>query len=174
MAIDPVFSSLICIAFALLFGLGAAHKIRNRQETQQTIERYEVLPRRLAAAASLIVPFAEGLIALGLLCGTTREIAAGGGAALLLVYAFAMSVNLYRGRRDLDCGCSFGRSGQTISEYLVVRNALLSGMLLMAVLPVSTRDLGAVDAFAIVAGLLSASLLYATANTLIENQNKRI
>ena len=172
--IDPLFSLFIGLCFAFLFGMAGVHKLRAPQETQQLIEHYQVMPRSLTASARWMIPSIETAVALGLLFPATRTMAAVAGAVLLGIYAAAMTINLYRGRRDLDCGCSIGGSPQVVTELLVVRNVLLAASILVVALPVSGRELGALDGFTLVAGVLAASVLYVTVNTLIDNQTKRI
>ena len=41
------------------------------------------------------------------------------GAALLFVYAAGISINLYRGRSDIDCGCGGPESAQRLSGWLI-------------------------------------------------------
>ena len=174
MIIDPLFALLISVCCALLFGGAGLHKLRHHALAQQSIADYQLVPPALVPITGWLVSLLEIAIASGLLFATTRVIAATLGAALLCLYAIAMAINLYRGRRDLDCGCSFGGTRQSISELLVLRNVLLAVLLLASSLPASDRGLGALDVFTLGAGVLVASLLYATLNTLIENQTKRI
>ena len=174
MTIDPIFLTLICYCFALLFGLAGAHKLSNRSETQTLIDAYNLVPAPLLAPASLLVPILELAIGAGLMFGATRSIAVIAGGVLLIAYGAAMAINLYRGKRDLDCGCSFGDRAQKISPPLVYRNALLATLIFMAAMPVSNRETGMMDAFIIAVSLIAASILYAAANTLIENQTKQV
>lgn len=172
--IDPVFSTLLCIGFALLFGLAGAHKIANWQQTVRVIEQYDLLPGLLVTLAGWIIPLLEIVIGMGLIIDATRTVAAVAGCVLLVAYGAAIAINLYRGRRDFDCGCSFGGRGQSISLPMVIRNLVLGAMMFLTAMPVSARQLGALDAFSIVVGLVAACLLYATANVLIENRTRQV
>jgi hypothetical protein len=53
------------------------------------------------------------------------NLAAGISGLLLLSFSVAMGVNLRRGRKDLNCGCSGARQPQKISGRLILRNAIL-------------------------------------------------
>ena len=54
---------------------------------------------------------------------------------ILLCYLLAMAANLLQGKVDMDCGC-FGPASQTkISAELLLRNAILIGLLVMAAAP---------------------------------------
>lgn len=57
---------------------------------------------------------------------------------LLLGYATAMAVNLFRGRRSIDCGC--GGAPMPLSKALVVRNLLMAVGLTWAVLIMSNSN----------------------------------
>jgi hypothetical protein len=85
---------------------------------------------------------------------------------VLLLYGFAIAVNLARGRRDIDCGCGGLMERQALSEALVLRNALLAGAALASALPVAPRVFGGLDALTVFGAVTSASLLYAAANRL--------
>ena len=50
-------------------------------------------------------------------------LAAVGTAALMLVYAMAMAINLLRGRAWIDCGCG---GGESLSWLLVARNGIFA------------------------------------------------
>jgi hypothetical protein len=57
-----------------------------------------------------------------------------GAAALLLLFALAMGINLRRGRRHIDCGCFQSALEQTLSWTLVMRNAVLALLMGLALL----------------------------------------
>jgi hypothetical protein len=83
-------------------------------------------------------------------------------AALLLVYAAAMAVNIVRGRTHIDCGClGFGTSRASLGWELVARNMLLAAVALAAAaLPVAPRALGAIDAISGIGAIVAFALLY--------------
>ena len=104
--LDPVFGIVPAAAMALLLLAAAWHKWRARAEFSAVLAAYRLLPRRMLPLAAWLTPTLETAIAAGLLARATRPAAALLGCALLLAYAGAIAVNLRRGRRDLDCGCS--------------------------------------------------------------------
>ncbi len=169
--LDPVAGAIVCGGCAWLFGFAAVHKLRSPAQFAGTLSGYRVLPAFLSAPASVLLPILEGLTALGLLLGRTREAASLLGCGLLVAYAAAMGVNLLRGRRHLDCGCLGAHQRGRISGALVWRNLLLAPVLAAAgcsrwgVRPWNWLDIGttfvAVCAFA---------LLYTAANGLLALQ----
>ena len=80
-----------------------------------------------------------------------------------------MAMNLYRGRRFIDCGCAGAAGHQPLSGWLVARNLLLAVLALAAMLPVQARPLVWVDAITVAAAVGAAALLYAAGNRLIAN-----
>ena len=88
-------------------------------------------------------------------------------AILLLAFAWAMAVNLRRGRAAIDCGCALGLLKERISWPLVARNLLLAAA--AAVIAVSTptrRPLSPLDWFTIAAAIACGLLLYAAVGRL--------
>ncbi|MBY0278230.1 methylamine utilization protein MauE, partial [Candidatus Binatia bacterium] len=139
---DPVLAVVVRGALALLFAVAALHKLRSRDAFGATLDAYAVLPHALSAPLARAVPVVE--IAAAVLLVTPRAAAAGGALAamLLAIYALAMGVNLLRGRRDLDCGCMGPGARSPIGPGLIVRNALLIAVALVAGLaPVAARPL---------------------------------
>jgi ABC-type phosphate transport system permease subunit len=83
-------------------------------------------------------------------------------AALLLVYAGGMAINILRGRTHIDCGClGFGTSRASLGWELVARNILLGAVALAVfALPVVPRALGAIDAISGLGAVVALALLY--------------
>lgn len=74
----------------------------------QAIHAYQLAPRTLVAPLALGLPWLELLLALGLLLGPFRRIAALWVLGLMLAFTLGLGINLYRGN-PVDCGC-FGAS----------------------------------------------------------------
>src|SRR5262249_14927936 len=66
-------------------------------------------------------------------------------AALLGLYAAAIAVNLARGRRHLDCGCTGPALRRPISGWLVLRNLVLVAIAPADLAPLATPPLGGID-----------------------------
>ena len=115
---------LISGFMAALFLAAALHKWQDPMEFYAQVDAYRLLPTAGSWWLSKCLPWLEALLAVSLLVPMVAHVAAWVAAALLLVYAGAMAVNLVRGRKDLDCGC--GGPSARISWKLVVRNALMA------------------------------------------------
>jgi len=169
--IDPAIHSFMAIGFAVLFGTAVAHKLRAPAKFVATLAEYRIVPAPLVLPTGISIMVLEGALAVGLLWPETRSVCGPIGAGLILIYGTAIGINLSRGRRDLDCGCSFRR--RPIGRWMVARNLLLAAALLALSLPVSGRPLGLVDAATIVAGLIVSFLLYASADLLLGGSDSR-
>lgn len=163
--IDPAFNTFVAAAFTVLFAVAAVHKVRARAAFVATIAEYRIVPRGLLQPAGALLIVLEVALAVGLLWPATRVASAVLGASLLLVYGIAIGVNVLRGRRDIDCGCSFQH--RPIGPWMVVRNVALAVVLLVLTLPLADRTLTAGDITSIVAALIVAALLYASLDLLL-------
>jgi hypothetical protein len=166
---DPAVQLIVRGALALLFGWAAAHKLRDVAGFRAALEGYDLLARRWAVPAGALLIASEVGVAAGLLLPRVAPLAALAGAALLVLYAVAIAVNLRRGRRDIDCGCGGPAGRQTISGGLVVRNGVLALAALGSAAPAHARSLTWVDGPTIVAALATVALLYTAVDGLLLN-----
>lgn len=169
MTIDPAIATAISISIASLLAASAARKLASLRKFADVVRRYDLVPAALALPAGAIVAAVETGLSVGLLIPVVRAAAGVGAAALFAFYAVAIGVNLARGRASIDCGCSFGASGDRLSSALLYRNGALVFAALSAATPTSDRALGAVDFVAVILFVLTAAALYLTAETLRSN-----
>ena len=123
--IDPVFGLTCRLLATLVFGSAALQKLRAPREFAAVLRDYRIVPAPLLELSCAVVICLEAFTALGIWWPGLREWAATSAVLLLSTYSFAIGLNLWRGRREIDCGCSFGGAGQPLSPALLVRNALL-------------------------------------------------
>lgn len=143
---DPVLAFTLRICFAFLFALAAFHKLRKFSSFRYTLGLYELVPERLVGVLAAVVVSAELYIALRMPFSPRIHFAA---AAVLTAYAFAIALNVVRGRTDLDCGCMGPAARTPLTWWLVARNMVLVALLLMLATPVSRRPLVWVDALSV-------------------------
>jgi hypothetical protein len=160
MMLDPAVGLLVTVTMALLFGSASVHKLRDLNRFEEIFAAYGVLTFVSRWKLSWVVPVLELAIAVGLVFDTTRMLAAVVGAALLLVYAAAIGVNLKRGRRDLACGCGGPNDRSPIAPWMLGRNAALALLLGCAWVPWTSRPLVFTDAVTVVFGLATLALVY--------------
>jgi len=163
MNLDPVIATIIRFALGWLFLAAAAHKLRDMVDFRSVLTTYRILPEGLVATAAWLVVVAELCIGVGMLWQFAPAFL--GGAALLLLYAGVMAINLMRGRRFIDCGC--GGATQPLSIGLVLRNVVLAIAAITALVPSPTRPLEWLDIVSMAAGVLVLGALYAATNQLL-------
>jgi hypothetical protein len=171
--IDPLLLKMIELGFAVLFIGAACHKLSNIGRFETALRDYQLLPAFVSRAIAFLIPVVEFVLGLGWIWGSLNQVTAATSAALLATYALAMTINIVRGRVYIDCGCGFGaasESEQPLSYGLVARNTLLIGLLGLTFVPVTERQLGGMDYLVVIAGLLTALLLYAGSGQLIKNR----
>lgn len=165
--IDPVWSLALRAGLALLLAGAALAKLRDLRAFAAALAGYRLLPAALAGPAAVAFAAAELALALALWLPVLRAPAALGAALLLSLYGVAIALNLARGRRDIDCGCGGPLGRQTLSEALVLRNALLAAAAVVAALPAAPRALAWLDLWTLAAALASLAALYLAANALL-------
>jgi len=133
--LDPSIPLTCRVLGALVFAGAALGKLRHATEFTGVVANYRLLPEALATPAAWLVVVLEIAVALSLAAGLWLSAGVTLGCVLLAVFALAMGVNLARGRRQIDCGCFQSALRQHLRPALLVRNALLTGLLLVAVLP---------------------------------------
>ena len=171
--IDPLLQKLIAFGFAVLFIGAAWHKLSGLDRFAAVLHDYRLLPALVSRPLASLIPAFELVLGLSWMSGLLPGVTALASAGLLGTYAFAMGINLVRGRIYIDCGCGFGVSNnkeQALSWSLVARNILLIGLVALSLMPVAERDLGTTDYVVVIAGLLTAILLYSGSGQLIRNR----
>jgi len=168
-AIDPVLSLMARLVITAIFASAAVHKLRDVRSFAAAVEDYGLLPRPIITPSAILFAAIELAVAAGLWLHALRTPAALAGAGLLTLYAGAIVINLMRGRRDIDCGCSWGSTPQPLSGWLVIRNVILVLMTLGTALPVATRSFGAADGIVAVLAALALLTLAAAAQALQAN-----
>lgn len=165
--IDPAIAHLIILDIAALLTWSALQKFSAQREFLDVVRAYRVLPETASRAAARLIPAVELAVAAAILAPPSRRAAGLTAAALLLLYGGAMAVNLARGRRDLDCGCSLASGRRLIAAWMPVRNAMIACAAGAVSLPWIQRPLGVLDWVTVVAGASASALLYASVDALL-------
>jgi Methylamine utilisation protein MauE len=160
LTVDPAIAAITGSGAALLFGGAAWHKFRAPEQFDATFAAYRLLDRVRRWRLPRLLPVVEAAVASGMLLTSWRPVAAGAGVVLLLVYSAAIAINLSRGRRDLACGCGGPHDRRRIAPWMVWRNVIVASALLVLMLPLGTRPLGATDAVTIAFGTATMALVY--------------
>lgn len=168
--LDPVIPLVIALSLAVLWLMAATHKLRVFDAFSGVLADYRLLPAGVTGVCAAAVVGVELCLGIGLLMPTGRDFALSGSALVLVLYAGAIAVNLVRGRRFIDCGCSGLAEQQPLGVWLVVRNLLLALAALAATLPVQGRALVWFDAVAVSAAVCVSAFLYAAINRLFAQE----
>jgi len=165
-SLDPAVADVIAVALALLFAKAAFDKFADLARFRGILDAYELLPSALVSFATPVVPVIETLVAAALLLGcldeTAKPVAGLIAAGLLGTYGTAIGINILRGRKSLDCGCTPAGEQRTIGAWMVARNGLLAMLALASTLPGNPRELGLIDAPLLVGGIIACVALYST------------
>lgn len=116
---------------ALVFGMAVLGKLHHREEFVGVVANYRLVPELLAPVVAWLVVALETAVVLSLATGVGLAVGAGLAVILLCGFAVAMTINLARGRREIDCGCFQSALRQRLSVPLIVRNLVLT----VAILP---------------------------------------
>lgn len=170
MPIHPIISLSASLMLAAILLAAASHKLRAPHRFARQIGGYDLLPAGASAMAARAVSMVEMLIAVALLVPMLRGWGAVGAVALLLLYTGAIAINLLRGRRDIDCGCSGPGLERPLTGALIVRNAVLVALAVLAALPTSGAALHGFGLFLIAAVVAVGLILYTAIEGLLANQ----
>jgi hypothetical protein len=128
--VGGILAAQLAAFLALLLAATAAHKWLRRQRALEAAQTFAGLPRSAAPAAILAMGSAEWAAAVLLLLPSFRVVGALLAASILTVYLALIARSLIAGRRDVDCGCSFGTAPHPLGTFDAVRNAVLAAMAL--------------------------------------------
>lgn len=166
---DPIFIIASAIAIAVLLASAATHKVRAPTRFAKQLADYQLLPAALVRPSARLIPLLELTIAFALLVPVSRHWAAWSAAGLLALYTAAIGINLWRGRRDIDCGCAGPDQAQPLRPVLLLRNSVLVALALLASVTPVVRDMTVFDGFVTLASAAVALLIYAAADGLLAN-----
>lgn len=167
MTVDPVFVFLSVGFIAFLWISSSVQKFSSLSHHRLTVKGYGLLPERLVPAFSILQPVLELAVGLLILLPSLRVVSAVGSVALLAVYSTAIGINLLRGRRDIDCGCTGPAMRQELTEGLIVRNLVLMALSGVAMLPLLPRALGWIDFATLTLGMVGMILIHMAGNLIL-------
>lgn len=148
----------IAIGVGLIFLFAGLSKLRHRKLLPGVIANYRIVPDAAVPVVATLLPVAELALSALLIVGE-RHVAPLVGIALLLAFAWAMAVNIRRGRTNIDCGCGSPHLRQTLGKGLVYRNFTLALALIPAI-AFPALPTGADLPVGVIAGLLLYLLYY--------------
>lgn len=166
--LDPALQGTLRLALAWLLLAAGAHKLRHPAAFREALAGYRLLPRGLGGLAARVLTALELGSGLALLAPGPARFAGVVAAGLFALYAGAITLNLARGRRQIDCGCGGPGRRRPLSGGLVARNLLLVCAAVASSCPAASRPLVWLDVVTVGAGALVLALLYAAADLTLE------
>lgn len=127
------------VGVGLVFLQAGLAKVRHRELVPGVVANYRLLPDAAVAPFAAALPFVELGLAVALLAGL--RVAAPVAAAMLVLFALAMEINIRRGRSHIDCGCGRSQLRQPLSRLLIGRNLVLAALLAPCLLPAPSPTL---------------------------------
>jgi uncharacterized membrane protein YphA (DoxX/SURF4 family) len=116
---------------ALLLTVSAVHKSVRWSRSKSVVRQFAGVPRPLATAALSAVIVGELGAGVSLIVPAYRPAGAMLAALLWTLYLALIVRAILQGRRDVDCGCSFGPTARPLGSFHVARNAVLAGLALL-------------------------------------------
>ncbi len=167
---DPAAAGIVVGVLALVLFGAAWHKFAEPNVFLSALAGYRLLPEPFLGPVTRAVPMAETALGLGLLLPATRNLALIGTAALLLLYAVSIAINLVRGRNYIDCGC--GGAAHPLAWGLVVRNAILAAAAVAVSGPTVERSFAWLDMVTLILGVLAFYMTYLMADELMRQASR--
>ncbi|MFD2170733.1 MauE/DoxX family redox-associated membrane protein [Tumebacillus lipolyticus] len=118
-------SLYFALVLAMLFLSTGWSKVRKMEEHVLIVKDYQILPAAWAGIFARAEVWVELLLGALFAVGLYRTSAALVGAGLLVIYTLAIAINLFRGRKEVSCGCGGAAGTHQLSWWLVARNLLL-------------------------------------------------
>lgn len=171
MQFDPVIPITCSLILSYVFVVASFHKCQNIAGFKQTLSDYQVVPDSLLSLFVYSIPAVEMITGIALLIPISSGLAATSASALLCIYIFAIGINLFKGRRTIDCGCGGTEQKQNISEWLLLRNCLLLFLAYCITASVQARQLFWFDWTVVFLAAVVGCLFYNIINQLLVNKD---
>ncbi|WP_321939642.1 MauE/DoxX family redox-associated membrane protein [Paraburkholderia sp. J8-2] len=177
LVIDPVVSTVALATTSIITLALAIPKVMRQSDLRQAVAGFQLLPHVLVAPFALALPIAEVAATLACLVPATRSLGAAALAALFVLFAFALGINVARGRTNIDCGCNgFRQTGSPAAHSIgwahVARVLLLATLAVLAGMPQSVRTVVWFDYLSVLGATLFAVAAFFTLDVLLANRPK--
>ncbi len=156
------FAKLLVSVPALLLLAAGVSKLPFTSTLRSQVAAYDVLPAFAIPLVALLLPSLE--ILSGATALTTPMVGGWIASGLYMSFAFAIGLNLVRGRRELVCGC-FGRGGGHRISFAHLL-ALCAAVLVCAGMALNDVQPGWIDIAGAVSATLAAGIAVVTARHL--------
>ena len=121
----PVAQMILRLLLSMIFFISSTHKIRQPQQFVATIASYDLLPKAWHKSLAFIIICTEATVSILLFLGWQSRTVAAVCIFMLMIFSYAIGINLIRGRTDLDCGCFGSKHSGKFNLKLIGRNFIL-------------------------------------------------
>ena len=122
------FAAQMAVFQAMLLAASAVHKAARWTHSRNLMRQFAGVPRVLAASslgAATTVELAAGAL---LVVPAHRMTGAVLAALIWTLYVVLIVRAIVQGRRDVDCGCSFGPTSRPLGSFQIARNLVLAAL----------------------------------------------
>lgn len=119
---------------SLLFLSASIGKLRNIEEHIYSVSQYKLLPSSITRLMGWTDSLLEFIIAIFLLFGFFTQVTLIVLFLLIISYTIAITINLFKKRTDIDCGCGGITGNHKISWYLIIRNLIIISIILLLII----------------------------------------
>jgi len=113
--------ALLRVLLSVVFIISSVSKMAQPKRFAATITSFKIIPSTLAQPAAFALIGAEAAIAILLLIGWQTRFFALLYAILMLIFMVAVSLNILRGKKDLDCGCFGAKQRSKVNFKLLLK-----------------------------------------------------
>jgi hypothetical protein len=132
-----VLAAQLAAFVAVLLAVSAGHKVVKWSYSRNVVREFAGLPHHVATAALAAAALGEAVAGVLLLLpgAHLRMIGASLAAAIWAAYLVFILRAVLQGRREVDCGCSFGSGAganhRPLGAFQIGRNAVLLGLAIL-------------------------------------------
>ncbi|HWS64052.1 MAG TPA: MauE/DoxX family redox-associated membrane protein [Steroidobacteraceae bacterium] len=122
------FAAQMAMFQAMLLAATAVHKAVRWTHSRNVMRQFAGVPGILAGSSlgvAIAVELAAGALLLVPACRTTGAVLA---ALIWTLYVALIVRAVVQGRRDVDCGCSFGPTSRPLGSFQITRNLALAAL----------------------------------------------
>lgn len=124
-------------------------KVRDSDAMVRAVRGYKVLPDGAATVVGRTLPWVEIVLGTSLLLGVAPAVTGAAAAAMFAAFVAGLTINLLRGRRDLDCGCfAFSAGDSEIAHIGWWHSARAAAFATVAAVVTLTPEVGAISRIA--------------------------
>lgn len=126
-----LFSQFVFMLFGYILITTGLSKLKNTAKHYSIVYAYNILPKKYISYFVFLDTTIELIIGFSLVAGIGLVYMIPSAISLLLIYTFAILINLLRGVTEIDCGCGGAVGEHTLSYSLIIRNSIITIFLII-------------------------------------------